>query len=388
MSQNRCKIGDFIEQTNIKNETLKVKKLLGVSIEKKFIDSIANTVGTDFSNYKIVNSGEFAYGPVTSRNGDKLSIALLKDYEQCIVSSSYITFKVKENVNIIPDYLMLIFSNAEFDRYARYNSWGSVREMFQWEDLCAAEINLPSMNEQEIIVKRYNYIKERIAIIEQLKNNLIETVLTYYNNLLGEYTIDSDELPNGWRKTTIGEYADVKSGYAFKSEWWTNTGIPTIKIGNIVENSINIEFCDYVIDENAKKAKDFWVKKGDLLIAMTGATTGKIGIVSEYTSNSVVNQRVGKFFLGNEPLKRLPFLFCVLNSKEVAYQIHPNGDKGSAQDNLSPDDIKNIKIIMPPNTIINDFNLKLNEIFNFITILDDEKVILNKVINNLINSSY
>ena len=144
--------------------------------------------------------------------------------------------------------------------------------------------------------------------------------------------------------------------------------------------------CDYVSEEHAKKAKDFSVKKGDLLIAMTGATTGKIGIISSINSNCVVNQRVGKFFLGENPLEKLPFLFCVLNSKEVSYQIHPNGEKGSAQDNLSPDDIKNIKIKIPPRNVIKEFNNNFTKFFNLITIIEDETIILNEILENIINT--
>src|SRR5699024_2508670 len=117
---------------------LAITKLLGVSITKKFIPSIANTIGTDFSKYKIVRKGQFAYGPVTSRNGEKISIALLEE-EDCIISSSYSVFEVIYKEILNPEYLMLWFSRPEFDRYARYHSHGSVRESFDWNEMCQVE---------------------------------------------------------------------------------------------------------------------------------------------------------------------------------------------------------------------------------------------------------
>ena len=129
-----------------------VTNLLGVSIAKKFIPSIANIIGTDLSSYKIVRTGQFAYGPVTSRNGEKISIAYL-DSEDCIISSSYSVFEVEKTDELDPEYLMLWFSRPEFDRYARYKSHGSVREIFDWNELCMVELPVPPIEKQKSIVK-------------------------------------------------------------------------------------------------------------------------------------------------------------------------------------------------------------------------------------------
>lgn len=107
-------LGDFIQPVDERNRDLRVDYLLGVSISKQFIPSIANIVGTDLSNYKIIRTGQFAYGPVTSRNGEKISIALLRD-KDCIISSSYTVFEVVNKNELDPEYLMLWFSRPEFD---------------------------------------------------------------------------------------------------------------------------------------------------------------------------------------------------------------------------------------------------------------------------------
>ena len=166
------KLGDYIHQVDIRNKNLEVQTLLGVSNEKYFMPSIANIVGTDLSSYKIVKYNQFAYGTVTSRNGDKISIALLKEKE-CIVSSSYIVFEINDINELNPDYLMMWFKRPEFDRYSRYMSHGSVRELFGWEKLCEVELPIPSIEEQLKIVDDYKVIEERIAIKEAINNNLL-----------------------------------------------------------------------------------------------------------------------------------------------------------------------------------------------------------------------
>ena len=164
-------LGDYIRLVDDRNKDLTITNLLGVSISKKFIPSIANIIGTDLSNYKIVRTGQFAYGPVTSRNGEKISIAYLDDND-CIISSSYTVFEVTDKEKLDPEYLMLWFSRPEFDRYARYKSHGSVREIFDWDELCMVELPVPEIEKQKNIVKAYKTITDRIALKQQINDNL------------------------------------------------------------------------------------------------------------------------------------------------------------------------------------------------------------------------
>ena len=164
-------LGDYIQLVDQRNRDLSITNLLGVSIEKRFIPSIANIVGTDLSGYKIVRTGQFAYGPVTSRNGEKISIAYL-DSDDCIISSSYTVFEVTKKGELDSEYLMLWFSRPEFDRYARYKSHGSVREIFDWNELCMVELPVPPIEEQRNIVKAYKTITDRISLKKQINDNL------------------------------------------------------------------------------------------------------------------------------------------------------------------------------------------------------------------------
>lgn len=172
MRSNYKPLGQFIRQVDIRNTDGKEDNLLGVSVQKTFMPSIANTVGTDFTKYKVVKKGQFTYIPDTSRRGDKIGIALLKDYDEGLVSNVYTVFEIVDTKQLIPEYLMLWFSRPEFDRYARFKSHGSVREVMDWDEMCKVELPVPSYEKQREIVDSYQAITKRIALKRQINDNL------------------------------------------------------------------------------------------------------------------------------------------------------------------------------------------------------------------------
>ncbi len=181
MKSNYKRLGDFIQPVDVRNIEDKRYDLLGVSVEKRFIPSIANTVGTDWHSYKIIKKGQFCYIPDTSRRGEKIGIALLTDKEIGLVSAVYMVFEVVSN-QLIPEYLMLWFKRAEFDRYARYHSHGSVREIFDWEEMCNVELPVPSIEEQKAIVNAYETIERRIELKRKINDNLLSQAYTVYRD--------------------------------------------------------------------------------------------------------------------------------------------------------------------------------------------------------------
>lgn len=186
MKSNYKKLGEYIREINIRNSDLKVSTLLGVSVSKDFIPSIANTVGTDFSRYKIVRKNQFTYIPDTSRRGDKIGIALLQSYEEALVSQAYTVFEVIDENKLNPEYLMMWFRRPEFDRYARFKSEGSVREIFSWNELCNVELPVPDIDKQRKIVEQYNQINKAIKIKEAINNNLENRILPFASSKLQE----------------------------------------------------------------------------------------------------------------------------------------------------------------------------------------------------------
>jgi type I restriction enzyme, S subunit len=180
MKSNYKPLDKYIQLVVGRNNDLGDLPLMGLSIQKKFIPSIANTIGTDMSTYRIIEKNQFAYGPVTSRNGDKITIALFNDYEKALISQAYIPFEVKDGNELDPEYLMMWFRRPEFDRYARFKSHGSAREIFGWDEMCNTELPIPSITKQHEVVKEYNTVENRIKLNQQLIQKLEETAQAIY----------------------------------------------------------------------------------------------------------------------------------------------------------------------------------------------------------------
>ena len=165
------KIGKYLELVEGKNENAQfgLDRVRGVSIEKVFIETKADMTDVNLDPYYIICPNDFAYVTVTSRNGEKISIALNDSKETYICSSSYVVFRSKDPEKLFPQYLMLFFSRSEFDRYARFHSMGSARETFDWAEMCEVEIPIPDIKVQKAIAEIFSVYVERKKINEQLK---------------------------------------------------------------------------------------------------------------------------------------------------------------------------------------------------------------------------
>jgi len=276
MKSNYKKLGSYIRLVDRRNKDLTITNLLGVSIEKKFIPSIANIIGTDLSSYKVVETGQFAYGPVTSRNGEKISIAYL-DGEDCIISSSYTVFEVVNKDELDPEYLMLWFSRPEFDRYARYKSHGSVREIFDWDELCMVELPIPTIEEQRNIVKAYKTITERIALKKQINDNLANTEQAILVETIGK---------NQTVSTALGELVDFIDGDRGKNyptfDEFTSTGYCLfLNASNVTSTGFNFDTCMFVTEEKDKSMNKGHLSLNDIVLTSRG-TLGNVALYDKH----------------------------------------------------------------------------------------------------------
>ena len=232
-------------------------------------------------------------------------------------------------------------------------------------DVGNVKIFLPDLPTQEKIAGLLSSLDDKIELNNKINQNLEQQAQAIFDKYI--------KIPCNYLKTgTIGDYCNVKSGFAFKSSWWKDSGVKVIKIKTIDNESINFSECSFVDKEKISIAEDFIVKGGDLLIAMTGATIGKFAIVPKIDEVLLVNQRVGKFFLGIHPIKKLPFLYCTLKQQDIINDIINKG-QGSAQPNISSTDILNTSCYILENTELEKFNLTCEPIF--------EKIITNKYEN-------
>lgn len=361
MKNNYRKLGDYIQPVDVRNSDLKVSHLLGLSIDKCFIESIANTIGTDFRPYKIVKKGQFAYGPVTSRNGEKITIALLEEPE-CIISSSYAVFEITDTSKLLPEYLMLWFSRPEFDRYARYKSHGSVREIFDWAEMCRVELPVPPLNEQQKIVNTYNAITNRIQIKQKINENILKQGIQIVQNFVGNaiYSNKTDSeieeikssLPINQKMITIKEFCmNTKSGSTpsrTEMDYWKNGNIPWLKSGE-VHNNITVETEEYITKKATEETSAKLLPENTVLMAMYGVTAGEVGYLGiEATTNQAICGMICN------SLEDAAYLYFSLlqNQKEISSLAN-----GGAQNNLSKELIENLKLVIPEN--ISELNLNV-----------------------------
>lgn len=360
MKNNDRKLGDYIQPVDVRNSDLKVSHLLGLSIDKCFIESIANTIGTDFRPYKIVKKGQFAYGPVTSRNGEKITIALLEEPE-CIISSSYAVFEITDTSKLLPEYLMLWFSRPEFDRYARYKSHGSVREIFDWDEMCRVELPVPPLNEQQKIVDTYNAITNRIRIKQKINENILKQGIQIVQNFVGNaiYSNKTDSeieeikssLPINQKMITIKEFCmNTKSGSTpsrTEIDYWKNGNIPWLKSGE-VHNNVTVETEEYITKKATEETSAKLLPENTVLMAMYGVTAGEVGYLGiEATTNQAICGMICN------SIEDAAYLYFALlqNQKEISSLAN-----GGAQNNLSKELIENLKLVIPENIS----ELKLN----------------------------
>ena len=284
-----------------------------------------------------------------------------KSEEKCWVSDNAIAVFPKEDVDFL--FLYYLMNTLDF----HYHHIGGAQPLMTQDIIGNFNIKLPSLKIQQHIASILKSLDDKIEVNRKINENLEQQAQALFKSWFvdfepfknGEF-VESElgMIPKGWRVGTLGEYCKVRSGFAFKSTWWTNEGVPVIKIKNITDNG-NLEMldCSFVSKEHAALAKEFQTIEGDLLIAMTGATIGKFCIVHD-NSKYCVNQRVGKFFLGDEPFKKLPFIFLNLKQSSVHDEIINRG-QGSAQPNISGGDIETLKVVIAPDVVISNFNVML-----------------------------
>ena len=360
MKSNYKQLGQFIRQVDVRNSEGKEENLLGVSVQKKFIPSIANTVGTDFKKYKVVKKGQFTYIPDTSRRGDKIGIALLEDYEEGLVSNVYTVFEIIDEKQLIPEYLMLWFSRPEFDRYARFKSHGSVREVMDWDEMCKVELPVPPYEKQKEIVDGYKAITERIALKQKINDNLVAVGTASIQKNVGrgalinltEAEMDSLTFPEDFKVKTVSEFcAETKSGSTpsrTNNEYWENGTISWVKSGE-VHNNITLQTEEYITSLGLSESSTKLLPKDTVLMAMYGVTAGEVGYLAiEATTNQAICGMICR------SKAEAAYLYFSLIQSQAAISRLSNG---GAQDNLSKNFIDNIKIAVPPSEFIEKLNL-------------------------------
>jgi len=260
------RIGDYIQLVDERNRDLSIETLLGLSIDKIFIPSVANTVGSNMANYKVIRKGQFACSLMQVRRDKKIPVAMLHDFEEAIISQAYPVFEIKNTDSLLPEYLMMWMSRSEFDREACFYAVGGVRGSLEWEDFCNMELPVPTIEKQREIVREYYTIVDRIKLNEQLNQKLEETAQAIYKQwfvdfefpMSKEHAIEmgkpeqegkpykssggkmvwndelDQEIPEGWSSDLISSLCTIGSSRRIFFSEYVEKGVPFYRGGEIV----------------------------------------------------------------------------------------------------------------------------------------------------------
>ena len=371
MKSNYKKLGNYIRQIDERNNdsTLGEDNLYGISVTKEFIISHANLVGVTFDGYKVVAPKQFAYIPDTSRRGDKIAISLNTFGIKIIVSSICSVFEIIDENELLPEYLMLWFMRPEFDRYARFMSNGSAREVFDWDCMCGAELPVPSLQEQRKIVWYHQVINKRIKLL-QIINEKLTDVGTY---LFNSFFINNKEQ---YTKVSLYDIADYINGTSFTEDEYTDIGVPIIKIAELKDGiTTATQFF------TGKKEDKYFIKDSDVLFSWSGNPETSIDAFIWTHGKGILNQHTFKMVCTHGKA----FTFFMLKHCKPEFVKAAQGKQTTGLGHVTVQDLKRLTIPFNEEKA-KDFNEKGTPIFDNIFRNFKEINLLNDMINQLLVS--
>jgi type I restriction enzyme S subunit len=357
MKSNYKKIGEHIRLVDERNKGLQIKQLLGLSISKQFIPSVANIIGTDMENYKIIRKKQFACSTMQVRRDKKMPVALLQDVDEAIISQAYPIFEVKDTQELLPEYLMMWFTRAEFDREACFHAVGGVRGSLEWEDFCEMQLPIPSISKQKEIVKEYNVIQNRIALNQQLIQKLEETAQVIYKQWFVEFEFPDEngkpykssggemvfneelqkEIPVRWNIGKLSNIATIIMGQSPEGETYNKDGNGMIFYQG--RTDFGYRFPDITTYTTQPKKKAL---KNDILISVR-APVGDLNIAIE---DCAIGRGVGAL---RSKLKCNSHLFYTLQNLKSHFDI--SDGEGTIFGSINKDDLHNVEVVYSENEI-------------------------------------
>jgi len=380
MKSNYDILGNHIRLIDTRNRESITDRVLGINIDKFFMPSVANVIGTDLSKYKLITKGKFACNPMHVGRDERLPVALYDEEEPAIVSPAYFMFEVVDNSILNEDYLMMWFRRPEFDRICWLHTDGSVRGGITWDDICRLELPIPPIEKQFEIVNSYKAITERIALKQKINDNLVAVGTASIQKNVGrgalinltEAEMDRLTLPDGFEIQTVSEFCrETKSGSTpsrTNNEYWENGTISWVKSGE-VHNNITLQTEEYITPLGLNESSTKLLPKDTVLMAMYGVTAGEIGYLAiEATTNQAICGMIC-----NSKANAAYLYFSLIQSQTAISRL----SNGGAQDNLSKNFIDNIKIVVPPSEFIE--KMKLAAIVEQMTLNTKEIAILEEL---------
>ena len=328
------RLGNFIREVNVRNRELRVTKLVGLTIDKAFIPSVANVIGTDLSNYKVICREQFACSLMQVSRDGKMPVAMFEE-DEAIMSPAYPMFEVIDKSKLLPQYLMMWFSRSEFDREASYYAVGGVRGSLTWEDFCNMHLPVPSIERQREIVSEYETLTRRIRLNEQMIEKLEATAQALYRHTFVD-NIDKQNLPQGWHIGTLEEVATFKYGKLADKQ---PQGYYPVFSGYAVTGYTN----EYTFEEPTI-----------VIIARGDAGTGRVCMSPPkcYLSNLAIAIET------KDTTMREYLYYHLLDSDTMSLR------SGSAQAQITINNLEPFEIMIPARDICKDFSIKIKTLYN------------------------
>ena len=360
MKSNYDVLGNYIRLIDIRNKDNVTNKVMGINIDKFFMPSVANVIGTDLNKYKLITKGKFACNPMHVGRDERLPVALYEEDEPALVSPAYFMFEIIDNTVLDENYLMMWFRRAEFDRICWLHTDGSVRGGITWDDICRMELPVPDIRKQREIVNSYKVISDRIELKQKINDNLVDVGVSSIQKNIGrgalinltEFEMDNMVLSDGSTIKTVSEFCvETKSGSTpsrTQNVFWENGNISWVKSGE-VHNNITLQTEECITEAGLTGSSTKLLPKDTVLMAMYGVTAGEVGYLGiEATTNQAICGMIC-----NSKYEAAYLYFSLIQSQVEISRL----SNGGAQDNLSKNFIDNIKLVVPPIEYIKGLNL-------------------------------
>ena len=360
MKSNYDLLGNHIRLIDNRNKDLVTEQVLGINIDKFFMPSVANVIGTDLSKYKLIQKGNFACNPMHVGRDERLPVALYSEDTPAIVSPAYFMFEIKDTTVLNADFLMMWFRRPEFDRICWLHTDGSVRGGITWDDICRMEIPVPPIDEQIEIVNSYQAITERIKLKKQINDNLEATAQAIFQEQFASY-YGLSELPEGWKLINLENLCTVKGGKRLPADCEllnTPTNHPYIRVRDVGSSRyvcLTDQF-QYIDEETHSAISRYIVNTGDIVISIVG-TIGLIGKIHSSLDNANLTENCVK--LSGIHTVTSDYLYYTLCYKKQIKEIELL-TVGAVQAKLPMYNIQSMKILVPPETVIREFQNKID----------------------------
>lgn len=371
-------IDELVVRVDERNTDESVSELIGVSIDKCFIKSVANTNGTDLSKYKIIRKNDFAVSLMQVSRDSKIPVARLEEYDVAIMSPAYPIFRVKDENVILPEYLDMWFKRPEFDREAAFIAVGGVRGSMPWEEFAKMKLPVPPIEKQQKIVNAYKTVVDRMALKKQINDNLVASLSAVYKELFADAESRFPKFPLKEICSKIGSGATPKGGKTA----YINEGISLIRSTNVFDFSFEYDELAHINQNQADALANVIVEPNDVLFNITGVSVARCCMVPADVLPARVNQHV----MIVRPLKGeamsyyIMFTLCSADNKAKLLGI---GQSGSTREAINKQELESFEIPVPDDNTLNQFGSAATSIYghirtniNEIRALDDMKKVL------------